>query len=122
MGIEGGVSLVSCVWGLEGWGVGVGTSADPRRDVQALAGIVVCLAVVTAMKECACVCGCGCGWVGGCDAQDKVKHAQLRVCVDVGMQGSVGVWLHVRGGGTLKVTVCKCCAATELASLEQFPR
>ena len=29
VGTEGGVFSVSCVWGLEGWGVGVGTSADP---------------------------------------------------------------------------------------------
>ena len=53
VGTEGGVFSVSCVWGLEGWGVGVGTSADPRRDVQALAGVVVCLAVVIVRKECA---------------------------------------------------------------------
>ena len=26
---EGGVFSASCAWGLEGWGVGVGTSADP---------------------------------------------------------------------------------------------
>ena len=47
VGTEGGVFSASCAWGLEGWGVGAGTSADPRRYVQALAGMVVCLAVVT---------------------------------------------------------------------------
>ena len=47
VGTAGGVFSASCVWGLEGWGVGVGTSADPKRYVQALAGMVVCLAVVT---------------------------------------------------------------------------
>ena len=47
-GTEGGVFSASCVWGLEGWGVGVGTSADPWRYVQALAGMVVCWAVGTA--------------------------------------------------------------------------
>ena len=46
-GTEGGVISASCVWGLEGWGVGVGTSADPWRYVQALAGMVVCWAVAT---------------------------------------------------------------------------
>ena len=61
VGTEGGVFSVSCVWGLEGWGVGVGTSADPRRDVQALAGVVVCLAVVTAWKE-----GASGVWAPGC--------------------------------------------------------
>ena len=29
VGTEGGVFSASCVWGLEGWGVGMGTSADP---------------------------------------------------------------------------------------------
>ena len=46
VGTEGGVFSASCAWGLEGWGVGVGTSADPLRYVQALAGVVVCWAVV----------------------------------------------------------------------------
>ena len=46
-GTEGGVISASCVWGLEGWGVGVGTSADPWRYVQALAGMAVCWAVAT---------------------------------------------------------------------------
>ena len=46
-GTEGGVTSASCVWGLEGWGVGGGTSADPWRYVQTLAGVVVCWAVAT---------------------------------------------------------------------------
>ena len=44
-GTEGGVISASCVWGMEGWGVGVGTSAHPWRYVQALADMVVCWAV-----------------------------------------------------------------------------
>ena len=47
VGTEGGVIWASCILGLEGWGVGVGTSADSWRYVQALVGMVVCRAVAT---------------------------------------------------------------------------
>ena len=61
VGTEGGVFSASCVWGLEGWGVGVGTSADPLRYVQALAGVVVCWAVVNVQQV-----GASGAWALGC--------------------------------------------------------
>ena len=51
MGIGAAVFLASCVWELEGWVVGVGTSADLVNAVWAFAGMTFCLAEATAWEE-----------------------------------------------------------------------